>query len=74
MVTSNSIATCIPISLSHESHDYMDRIKFSIAITVYKERKKGKQRLHYKLEQWKNKGTFDSLKIAVSGAIDGFTW
>ena len=48
--------------MSYKSHDYPDRIKFSNTIMVDKDRNKGKQCLRYKLEQWKEKGTFDIMK------------
>ena len=41
--------------LYYKSHDYTDIIKFENSINVYKERKKGEQRLCYKFENGRKK-------------------
>ena len=54
----NRIATWIPVLLPYKPNDYSNRIKFTNAIMVDQGKNKGEKCLRYKMETWKEKGTF----------------
>ena len=53
----------------YKEQKYTYRIKFANKIMVDKERNKGEQRLHYKIEKWKKAGTFDIQNSISEHAI-----
>ena len=55
LVSAKIIKTRITALLYYKSHDYTDRIKFENAIMDDKERKKGQQRIRYKLKNTRKK-------------------
>ena len=50
MVSANEISTQISDLLSHDVHEYSDRIRFTNGIMLYKSSKFVEQHLDYKME------------------------